>query len=97
MADDLEQPGSGEPGDVGPTDDANPAGNASTGSASTGNGEYGVDQMRYMTDLEHVRERSGMYIGDTGTRGLHHLVYEAVDNSIDEAMAGYAKHIHVTI
>ncbi|MBM4002360.1 MAG: DNA gyrase subunit B [Planctomycetes bacterium] len=60
-------------------------------------GEYGVDQIRAMSDLEHVRERSGMYIGDTGVRGLHHLVYEAVDNSIDEAMAKYAHEIKVTI
>jgi DNA gyrase subunit B len=59
--------------------------------------QYGVEQMKYLTDLEHVRERSGMYIGDTGARGLHHLVYEAVDNSIDEAMAGYARSISVTI
>ncbi len=60
-------------------------------------GEYGVDQMKYLTDLEHVRERSGMYIGDTGMRGLHHLVYEAVDNSIDEAMAGHAHEVQATI
>ncbi len=60
-------------------------------------GEYGVEQMKYLTDLEHVRERSGMYIGDTGLRGLHHLVYEAVDNSIDEAMAGHAQEVLVTI
>ncbi len=60
-------------------------------------GEYGVDQMKYLTDLEHVRERSGMYIGDTGLRGLHHMVYEAVDNSIDEAMAGHAHEVSVTI
>lgn len=60
-------------------------------------GEYGVDQMKYLSDLEHVRERSGMYIGDTGSRGMHHLVYEAVDNSIDEAMAGHAHEINVVI
>lgn len=59
--------------------------------------EYGVGQIRAMSDLEHVRERSGMYIGDTGVRGLHHLVFEAVDNSVDEAMAKYAKEISVTI
>jgi len=60
-------------------------------------GDYGTDQMRYMSDLEHVRERSGMYIGDTGSRGLHHLVSEVVDNSIDEVMAGHATVINVTI
>ena len=60
-------------------------------------GEYGVDQMRYMSDLEHVRERTGMYIGNRELRGLHHLVTEVVDNSIDEVMAGHAKVIKVTV
>ncbi len=60
-------------------------------------GEYGVDQMRYMSDLEHVRERTGMYIGNRDVRGMHHLVTEVVDNSIDEVMAGYAKVVNVTV
>ena len=60
-------------------------------------GEYGTDQMRYMSDLEHVRERSGMYIGNTDTEGLHHLVSEVVDNSIDEVMAGHASVIKVSV
>ena len=60
-------------------------------------GEYGVDQMRYMSDLEHVRERTGMYIGNRDVRGLHHLVTEVVDNSIDEVMAGHASVIKVTV
>ena len=60
-------------------------------------GEYGVDQMRYMSDLEHVRERTGMYIGNRDIRGLHHLVTEVVDNSIDEVMAGHASNIFVTV
>ncbi|MDZ4819716.1 MAG: DNA gyrase subunit B [Planctomycetota bacterium] len=60
-------------------------------------GEYGAAQMKHLSDLEHVRTRSGMYIGDTGVRGMHHLVYESIDNSIDEAMAGHAKEISVTI
>ena len=59
--------------------------------------EYGAEQLEHLSDLEHVRQRPAMYIGDTGQRGLHHLVYEVVDNSIDEAMAGYAKEIAVTI
>lgn len=70
---------------------------APEGNLPESNAEYGVDQIRAMSDLEHVRERSGMYIGDTGMRGLHHLVYEAVDNSIDEAMAKYATEVNVTI
>ena len=60
-------------------------------------GEYGVNQMKLLSDLEHVRERSGMYIGNTEASGMHHLVYEVVDNSIDEAMAGYAHDISVVI
>jgi len=59
--------------------------------------EYGADQLEHLSDLEHVRERPSMYIGDTGLRGLHHLVYEVVDNSIDEAMAGHAHNVDVTI
>jgi len=58
---------------------------------------YTVDQMRYMSDLEHVRERTGMYIGNRDVRGLHHLVTEVVDNSIDEVMAEHAKVIKVTV
>ncbi len=60
-------------------------------------GEYGADSLEHLSDLEHVRERPSMYIGDTTPRGLHHLVYEVVDNSIDEAMAGYATQVSVVI
>ena len=59
--------------------------------------EYQGEDLQRLSDLEHVRERPSMYIGDTTGRGLHHLVYEVVDNSIDEAMAGFATKIHVTI
>jgi DNA gyrase subunit B len=58
---------------------------------------YGQSDLNYLNDREHVRERPGMYIGDISNRGLHHLVYEVVDNSIDEAMAGYATTISVRI
>ena len=62
-----------------------------------GDGDYSAESLEHLSDLEHVRERPSMYIGDTGNRGLHHMVYEVVDNSIDEAMAGYAKTVTVTI
>jgi len=59
--------------------------------------EYTHDDIQHLSDLEHVRKRPSMYIGDTGLRGLHHLVYEVVDNSIDEAMANFASKIKVQI
>lgn len=61
------------------------------------NGEYGADQIQILEGLEAVRKRPGMYIGSTSIRGLHHLVYEIVDNSVDEALAGYCTEIEVTI
>ena len=61
------------------------------------NTEYGADDIQVLEGLEAVRKRPGMYIGTTSERGLHHLVYEIVDNSFDEALAGYCENISVEI
>jgi DNA gyrase subunit B len=79
------------------SDDAEQASNQNAPQANGNAGEYTSKDLEHLSDLEHVRERPSMYIGDTTVRGLHHLVYEVVDNSIDEAMAGHATTVSVTI
>jgi len=59
--------------------------------------DYSADNIQSLEGMEHVRMRPSMYIGDIGTRGLHHLVYEVLDNSIDEAMAGYCTDVEITL
>jgi DNA gyrase subunit B len=74
-----------------------PENDLSNGTQPRGGDSYSSEDLQHLSDLEHVRERPSMYIGDTTQRGLHHLVYEVVDNSIDEAMAGHATTVSVSI
>ncbi|HEY3392328.1 MAG TPA: DNA gyrase subunit B [Lacipirellulaceae bacterium] len=77
--------------------DDQPQDETSNKPAAAGGASYTAEDLEHLSDLEHVRERPAMYIGDTTARGLHHLVYEVVDNSIDEAMAGHATVVSVSI
>ncbi|PQO46240.1 DNA gyrase subunit B [Blastopirellula marina] len=87
---------SNEPQDQ-PTGDVENKEAAKQAELAKANSEYGATDLEHLSDLEHVRERPSMYIGDRSTRGFHHLVYEVVDNSIDEAMAEFATSVIVTV
>ena len=79
------------------TDDNTPEENPESKGLPQANAEYNPEDLQHLSDLDHVRKRPAMYVGDVSARGLHHLVYEVVDNSIDEAMAGFAQRISTTV